>query len=267
MFKSLKLYTDQVIDLEPVLSELVDFGYKRREKVSEESDFSRRGGIIDVFPFAFELPIRIELDNDRISSIRSFNPDTGEPLWEHKIVIILPIKKTRALKTAAITEELPLSSFIDLKIGDYVVHNDYGIGRFLGFQKIKKLDKLSDHLVIEYDRQEKLYVPVESMHLVQKYIAFHVRRPKLYRLGTKEWQRAKERARKGIQKLAWELLSLQAMRLSSVGFTFAKDTEWQGQFEGTFPYKETPDQVKAAQEVKLDMESDRPMDRLLCGDV
>lgn len=267
MFKSIKLYTDMVLDLQRLFSELVDYGYTRQEQVAEEGDFSRRGGIIDIFPFAFELPIRIELEDDKISSIKTFNPLNGEILWEHRIVIVLPFKKARPLKTGAFSEEFPLSNFIDLNIGDFVVHNQYGIGRFLGMQKLKVADNYKDHLVIEYDRQEKLYVPVAEMHLVQKYIAFHIRRPKLYRLGSKEWQRTKNRARKGIQKLAWELLSLQAMRLSAQGFTYSKDTDWQRQFEATFPYHETPDQIKATEEVKKDMESGKPMDRLLCGDV
>ena len=283
MFKSLKIYTGSSVDLENIITCLVDFGYKRQESVQEEGDFSRRGGIIDIFPFSFELPIRIdtslslechgersrsiELDIDKVASIKTFNPATGQPFWEHKTVIILPIRKPSALKTLTFSEEFPLANFVDLNIGDYVVHNQHGIGRFLGMDKIKIRDRYLDHLVIEYDRQEKLYVPVDQMHLVQKYIAFQIRRPKLYRLGSKEWQRTKARTKKGIQKLAWELLGLQAMRLSTQGFAFAKDTDWQAEFEGTFPYKETPDQIKATLEVKQDMQSSKPMDRLLCGDV
>ena len=246
---------------------LVDFGYKRQESVSEEGDFSRRGGIVDIFPFSFELPIRLELEGDKITSIKTFNPSTGDAVWEHRMVIVLPIKKTHPVKSLPFSEELPLDNFVDLDKGDYVVHNQYGIGRFLGLEKIKVKDKYKDHLVIEYDRGEKLFVPTEEMHLVQKYLAFQLRRPKLYRLGTKEWQRIKDRVRKGVQKLAWDLLSLQAMRLSAQGFAYSPDNQWQGQFEETFPFEETPDQVKATMEVKRDMESGRPMDRLLCGDV
>jgi len=267
MFKSIKLYNKQNINLEQLLLDLVGFAYKRQDAVLSEGDFSRRGEIIDIFPYSFELPIRIELDNEIISSIKTFNPATGEALWEHRIVIILPIRKASSLKTNPITEELPLTNFLDLNPGDYCVHNQYGIGRFLGLKKIKVKDTLSDHLVIEYDRGEKLFVPVESMHLVQKYIAFHIRKPKLYRLGSKEWIRVKQRAKKGIQKLAWELLSLQAIRLNSKGYIYPKDTKWQKDFEETFPYEETPDQVKAASEVKKDMEQGKLMDRLLCGDV
>ncbi|MCX5706371.1 MAG: transcription-repair coupling factor [Candidatus Omnitrophica bacterium] len=267
MFKSLKLYSGLIVNSDQLSAQLVDFGYKRQESVSSEGDFARRGGIIDIFPFSFELPIRIDLENDLIISIKTFNPLTGEPLWAHQMVIILPIKKASSLKTTPITEEFPLNNFIDLNAGDYVVHNQYGIGRFLGIEKIKFKNKLQDHLVIEYDRQEKLYVPTESMHLVQKYIAFQTRRPKLYRLGSKEWLRVKERSRKGIQKLAWELLTLQAIRLGSKGFVYSKDGEWQSKFEETFAYEETADQVETTLEVKKDMESGKLMDRLLCGDV
>ncbi len=267
MFKSLKLHLGGSLGLETITRLLVEFGYKRQDFASEEGDFACRGSIVDIFPYTFELPIRIELENDEIHSIKTYNPAEGNPLWPHTMVIILPVKKLHSFKTAAFNESFPLDSFLDLHRGDYVVHNQHGIGRFLGFEKIKVREKMQEHLVIEYDRQEKLFVPVDSMNLVQKYVAFQLRRPKLYRLGSKEWQRIKERAKKGIQKLAIELLSLQAMRLSIQGFSYAKDTSWQNEFERTFPYKETPDQVTAASEVKKDMESEKPMDRLLCGDV
>jgi transcription-repair coupling factor (superfamily II helicase) len=278
MFKSIKLYVGGSIEWGRLASELVQFGYKRQEAVSEEGEFSLRGGIVDVFPVTFELPIRMELETDKIVSIKTFEPIKGNYLWEHRMVIILPFSRQRrnpalAGKKAAISkiqpfdEKFPVESFVDINIGDYVVHNQYGIGRFRGLEKLKYGDKYKDNLVIEYERQEKLYVPIDQMHLVQKYIAFHIRRPKLHRLGGKEWLRTKNRARKAIQKLAWELLSLQALRMSSAGFSFSPDTEWQKEFEKTFPYKETPGQIKTTQEVKADMESSRPMDRLLCGDV
>ncbi|MFA6216236.1 MAG: transcription-repair coupling factor [Candidatus Omnitrophota bacterium] len=267
MFKSLKLNIGATFDFETITRLLVEFGYTRQDFVSEEGDFACRGSLIDIFPYTFELPIRIELDNDLIVSIKTYNPAQGNPLWPHTMVIILPVKKLHSFKTFAFNEAFPLDNFLDLHKGDYVVHNQHGIGRFLGFEKIKVRDKMLEHLVIEYDRQEKLFVPVDSMNLVQKYVAFQLRRPKLYRLGSKEWLRIKERAKKGIQKLAIELLSLQAMRLSIQGFSFATDSEWQKEFERTFPYQETPDQVTAVCDVKKDMESLKPMDRLLCGDV
>jgi len=267
MFKALKLYKRQNLDLEDILKTLVEFGYKRQDSVGGEGDFARRGGIVDIFPFTFELPIRLELDIDQIAAIRTFNTASGAPLWEHSMVIILPVKKPSHTRTVEFKEEFPIENFVDLSVGDYVVHNQHGIGRFLGLNKIKIRDQYKDHLVIEYEGHEKLYVPIAEMHLVQKYIAFQIRRPKLYRLGSREWLRTKERAKIGIQKLAWELLSMEAMRQSLSGFAYSLDSEWQKQFESGFSYTETPDQVKACSEVKADMQSARPMDRLLCGDV
>ncbi|PIQ85317.1 MAG: transcription-repair coupling factor [Candidatus Omnitrophica bacterium CG11_big_fil_rev_8_21_14_0_20_43_6] len=199
--------------------------------------------------------------------MKAFDPGSGSALWQHNIAIILPFKKSVTSRGGVFHEEFPLKNFLDLQVGDFVVHSQHGIGKFLGMQKVRIKGLPKDHLVIEYDRNEKLYVPIDAMHLVQKYIAFAAGRPKLYRLENKEWLKVKERTRRGIQKLAWELLSLQALRLASSGFKFSPDTDWQSDFEKTFPYLETPDQIKATAEVKLDMESAKPMDRLLCGDV
>jgi len=268
MFKSLKLYKLEEFDLGNLISHLVDFGYKKEDKVYQEGEFAHRGGIVDIYPLTFEYPIRIEFENNIITSIKSFDNITGEPLFEHSMVIILPIKKISQTKFLSYHQELPLDNILDLELGDYVVHINHGIGRFMGIDKIKIGNIYRDHLVIEYDRGEKLYVPVEQMHLVQKYICFGKIRPKkLSRLGTKEWMAIKERVKKGVNRFAWELLALQATRMSSKGFKFSPDNEWQEEFERNFSYKETPDQIKAWNEVKKDMESDIPMDRLVCGDV
>ncbi len=266
MFKSLKIYSGQSFEIDKLLEHLTSFNYRRQENSTQEGDFSSRGSLVDIFPFSFELPIRIDFCDDKITSIKSFDPVSGNPLWEHRLAIILPIRKYHAVRTKLFDENFPINNFIDLKSGDYVVHNQYGIGRFIGFEKLRKTDT-KEHLVIEYDKAEKLYVSVDAMHLVQKYIAFAARKPKLYRLGSREWITTKEKTRKKIQKLAWELLSLQALRMSAAGFTHAKDGEWQAEFEKGFEFTETQDQKKAAVDVKRDMESPRPMDRLLCGDV
>jgi len=277
MFKSIKIYTGMGIDLERFCLTLIDFGYRRQNEVFEEGDFARRGGVIDIFPFTFEFPVRVdtapskpqEFNNnpDTIVSIKAFSLATKELLWGYPMVIILPMPKAEHTKITSFNEELPLESTVDIVPGDYIVHIHHGIGRFLGLQRLKKRDAWVDHLVIEYDQQEKLFVPLDQIHLVQKYITFQIRRPKLNRLGSRQWQWTKERAKRGIQKFAWELLSLQAMRESIEGFAFSKDNQWQIEFEKTFPYQETPDQLTALKQVKQDMESPRPMDRLLCGDV
>lgn len=267
MFKSLKLYPGLSIEINQIATYLVEFGYKKQDAVLHEGDFAVRGETLDIFPFTFELPIRIVFDFEKISAIKAYDFANGTSLWEHTLIIILPIKITQGHKIAKFSEKVPLDNFVDLKLNDYVVHNEYGIGRFKGIQSIRKHDKSRDFLVIEYENQEKLYVPVESMHLVQKYIAFHMRRPKLNKLSSKEWQRIKNKARKGIQKLAWDLLTLQALRLSSAGFSYSKDMQWQKDFEDTFAFEETLDQITTLEQVKNDMQESKPMDRLLCGDV
>jgi len=179
----------------------------------------------------------------------------------------LPNVKPKSAGFRHFSEDDPLENFINLHIGDYVVHNQYGIGKFLGIRKIESNGLKRDHMVIEYAEGDKLYVPDSFMHLVQKYIGLEKRSPRIYKLGSKEWQRVKSQTKKGIQKMAFELLRIQAARSSFSGFKFSRDCQWQKDFESTFKYKETPGQIQAMQELKKDMESERPMDRLLCGDV
>ena len=267
MFRSLKIYKDQTIDLDYLLRTLVEFGYHRQGRVQEEGDFKRQGGMVDIYPVTFDCPIRIEFYYNKIRSIDSYNILTGKIIWKHKMVIILPRIKAHPSRSSLLFEEAPLHNFIDLEKGDYVVHIKHGIGRYLGIEKVKIKDSEKDHLAIEYANNDRLYVPIDKAHLVQKYISFEGRSPKLYRLGSGEWERIKERTRKGLLKVALDLLEMQAKRQTLSGFRYSKDTDWQGEFEETFEFKETPDQIKATEGVKSDMESNRPMDRLLCGDV
>lgn len=267
MFKSLKLYPALGIEIDNLLSILISFGYKNQKAVVEEGDFSHRGGIIDIFPTGFEYPVRIEWDDNRINSLHSFDLKKGQNIWQHQIVIVLPHRIRASKADLDFFEEAPLNNFLELEKGDYVVHNRYGIGRFLGEDNLRVREEIKKHLVVEYEGKDRLYVPFQDAHLIQKYIGFDIRPPKLYRLGSKEWLRIKERIRKNVYKLAGELLQTQALRYSLSGFGFSLDSAWQKEFESTFPFKETPDQLKATEETKKDMESHYPMDRLICGDV
>jgi len=267
MFRSLKIYKGQEIDMQSLIDTLINFGYKRQIQVAEEGDFSRRGGILDVFPVTYECPLRIEFSYRKIDSLFSFSISSGKIIWKHQMVIILPIKRPYPMHNPSLFEEIPLDNFLDLKKGDYVVHIKHGIGRYLGIEKIEVNGQLKDYMVIEYANNDRLLVEMDKANLVQKYISFEGVAPKLFRLGSKDWERVKERARKGIVKVALDLLELEAKRSLYRGIRFSKDTEWQEKFESLFEFKETPDQKKATQEVKADMESSRPMDRLLCGDV
>ena len=160
-----------------------------------------------------------------------------------------------------------LTSFAELKPGDYVVHANHGIGVFKGIKQIDIAGNTRDYLDIVYDKGDKLYVPVDQLDLVQKYIGSEGKTPKINKLGGNEWQKAKAKVRKSINEIAEDLVKLYAARASLKGYKYSKDTEWQRQFEDEFPYEETPDQLTSLEEIKRDMESDKPMDRLLCGDV
>lgn len=160
-----------------------------------------------------------------------------------------------------------IKSFAELKPGDYVVHASHGIGVYKGIKQIDVGGHKRDYLDIVYDKGDKLYVPVDQLDLIQKYIGSEGKSPKVNKLGSAEWQKAKAKARKSINEIAEDLVKLYAMRSTVKGHKFPRDTEWQKQFEDEFPFDETPDQLTSLEEIKLDMESDKPMDRLLCGDV
>lgn len=160
-----------------------------------------------------------------------------------------------------------IASFGELKPGDYVVHVNSGIGIYKGIKQIEVQGHMRDYLDIEYTKGDKLYVPVEQLDLVQKYIGTEGASPKVNKLGGNEWIKAKAKARKSINDIAEDLVNLYATRAALKGYKFSKDTQWQKQFEDEFPHDETPDQLTSLEEIKKDMESDKPMDRLLCGDV
>jgi len=160
-----------------------------------------------------------------------------------------------------------ISDFADLSPGDFLVHIDYGIGKFQGIKKINVNGSQRDFLTIEYLNNEFLYVPVENLNLVQKYMGLQGAVPKLDHLGGKSWERAKQKAKDSIRRMAKELLEIYAKRKIATGFAFSKDDNWMREFESTFEYEETPHQLRAIEDVKRDMESFKPMDRLICGDV
>ena len=157
--------------------------------------------------------------------------------------------------------------FADLKIGDYVVHKTYGIGVYIGVNTIKADGITKDYIKIKYQNDAILYIPTSSMDTIRKYIGGDGAAPKINRLGSKDWQNTKARVKKNLREVAKELIELYAKREHSKGHAFSPDTPWQNQFEEKFPYQETDDQLRCIEEVKKDMENEKPMDRLLCGDV
>ncbi|HZX11115.1 MAG TPA: DEAD/DEAH box helicase, partial [Acidobacteriota bacterium] len=160
-----------------------------------------------------------------------------------------------------------LSHFQDLKAGDYVVHTDYGIGVFKGLVKMGINSKKQEFIEILYRDDDKLFIPVQDLNLVQKYSKVGSSYPQLSKLGSTQWIKIKEKTKKAIEKMAKELLHLYAQRKAQEGYAFSQKGMWQSDFERTFEYEETEDQEQAIKEVMNDMESSTPMDRLLCGDV
>ncbi|MDP2914017.1 MAG: transcription-repair coupling factor [Candidatus Aminicenantes bacterium] len=160
-----------------------------------------------------------------------------------------------------------LTQFQDLRAGDYIVHADYGIGRFNGLLRMDVDGRPREFMELHYRDDDKLFVPVEDLSLVQKYAQVGTILPPLDKLGTNTWQKTKERTKKAVEKLAKELLELYARRKALKGFGFSPEGQWQTEFEKTFEFEETEDQHRSIREIKADMEEDFPMDRLLCGDV
>lgn len=160
-----------------------------------------------------------------------------------------------------------IHSFNDLKIGDYVVHENHGLGIYQGIEKIEKDHVTKDYLKVAYAAGSNLYVPATSLEVLQKYAGSDAKVPKLNRLNSPEWKKTKTRVKGAVKEIAGELVELYAKRQAKKGHCFEKDTVWQKEFEELFPYEETEDQLKAIEATKADMESSRIMDRLICGDV
>ncbi|MEB7832966.1 transcription-repair coupling factor [Staphylococcus xylosus] len=174
-------------------------------------------------------------------------------------------KKPKQQKTLTNAEKI--KSYQDLKVGDYIVHVHHGVGRYLGVETLKVGGVHKDYIKLQYKGTDQLFVPVDQMDQVQKYVASEDKTPRLNKLGGTEWKKTKAKVQQSVEDMADELIELYKAREMSVGYQFGPDTAEQNDFEIDFPYELTPDQSKSIEEIKKDMEIERPMDRLLCGDV
>jgi len=174
-------------------------------------------------------------------------------------------KKRRRKKTSY--EGKRIQSFTELSVGDYVVHEDHGLGIYRGIEKIERDKIIKDYLKIEYADGGNLYLPATRLDGIQKYAGADARAPKLNKLGTEQWNRTKTRVKHAVKEIARDLVELYAARQQMGGFQYGEDTVWQREFEELFPYEETDDQLEAIEATKRDMESKKIMDRLICGDV
>ena len=205
--------------------------------------------------YALDLPLKagFELTQQRLAVI------TEDELFK------LPAKKrTRPQK---MTNAERIKSYTEMKVGDYIVHVQHGIGKYIGVETVEVGGIHRDYLHIRYRGDDKLYVPIEQIDLIQKYVGSEEKEPKLHKLGGTEWKRTKAKVTKAVHDIADDLIKLYAKREAEKGYAFSPDTDDVRAFEAAFPYEETEDQLRTIYEVKADMERERPMDRLVCGDV
>ncbi len=184
-------------------------------------------------------------------------------LTDHEIFDRYRRRRRRTRRTGGLT----VAELSALKPGDYVVHEDHGVGVYRGMKRLTLSGQETDCLELSYAAKDLLFVPVHQVSLISRYSAGEGAKPHVHSLGSAQWQKTKARARKAIQDMAEELLRAYAARRALPGFGFKSDTIWQRELEASFPYEETPDQIKAIEEVRADMETESPMDRLICGDV
>jgi len=208
-------------------------------------------------PANFKLPLGFIHQGFIVNSLNTIVASHHEIFGQYALR-----RRIRKIRAAA-----PVESLVDLQRGDYVVHVSHGIGKFLGIRTMEKNGAVSEYLTIEYADKVLIHVPVVNISLVQKYIGSLPKRPALSKVGTQKWKKQTERVARGVEALAAELLETQARRQSMGGFSFGPDTTWQKEFEESFIYQETPDQLTVAEQLKGDMIEPVPMDRLLCGDV
>ncbi|MBI4368259.1 MAG: DEAD/DEAH box helicase [Candidatus Omnitrophica bacterium] len=269
--KIFRLRVGETIPQEDLLKKLNALNYQEEKSVEEPGEYTVRGGTIDIYPLSYRAPVRIHFRLDQIESLRDYSLHEGKNLTTFEELFLLPVTETflkrRARLKAHFDEFEPVTELGDIRVGDYVVHPEYGVGTFLGTKVLKMTGFPKRHLALEYAHQEILYLPFDQHQLLERYLGLEGKKPKLTRLRSKEWIRIKERTRLAVRGIAHDMVNLQAKRNVLPGFQFPQDAEWQRDFERSFPYEETPDQRRATEEVKRDMECSKPMDRLLCGDV
>ncbi len=249
-------------------SALVLCGFRRRAELLQEMLHSRGLSSFQCIPLTtMPQPGQILLSDGTLPYGMEYPDAKLAILTEGQLTGKSEIKRKTSKKAA--TNRQKLNSFTDLTPGDLVVHENYGIGRFVAMEQIKVDNAIKDYIKIAYQGTDTLFVPATQLDMVSKYIGGggEDTNVKLNKIGTDTWQKTKAKARKAAKDMAAELIQLYAARRRQEGFAFAADSPWQREFEDNFPYPETDDQLRCIADIKRDMESPIPMDRLLCGDV
>jgi len=239
------LQKGQDYDFSQLLKKIDEMGYERVFKVEQPGEFSRRGGIIDIFPVNLTQALRLDFFGNELENIETLPIKIDD---EKKIKEILK----KRLKSQKIFSDLK-----SLKPGDYLVHLDHGIARFAGM--------FNEYYVLEYDAGDKLYVPAGLERKLSRYAGFQ--EPKISRLGSSLWQKTKRKVKEEVEKLAKELLDLYAKKEVAYRPAYLPDNELESHLKNSFLYQETPDQIQAILDIKKDLAKEIPMDRIICGDV
>ncbi|MDR1301583.1 MAG: transcription-repair coupling factor [Treponema sp.] len=204
-------------------------------------------------------------------SIHSLPLSSGFALPDIKLMVVQENeifgRRKRLPRSLKTVRSVAIDTFVELNPEDFVVHVNYGIGLFKGIERIRALGHERDYIKLEYAGEEFVFVPIEQVNLVQRYIGNAGSPPRLDKLGSKSWENRKGRVKQAVEDIAQKLIALYSKRKAVQGFSFPADSEWQTMFEATFPFEETEDQIRCVEEIKADMESPHPMDRLVCGDV
>jgi len=265
---------DLVVDLNthltPTFQDLITFlgdaGYRRVPMVLEQGDFAVRGGIVDVFPSRQTHPLRFDFHGDELERLNSFLIHTQRSLSTVQETRITSFSQSEPYFFASSDDSAVQSLLSEYQEDDYVVHEMYGIGQFKRLTRLKMAQHEGEFLLIQYKGTDVVYVPLDQIHLIHKYSGSDVV-PKLNGLNDGAWKRTTNKVKKETETLAFDIFLLYQQRKTQEGFSFNEDTVWQIDLENSFKHAETPDQIKVSRDIKNDMESSKPMDRLLCGDV
>ncbi len=238
--------TEQVSQL---LRKLDEMGYERVFEVESPGEFSQKGGVIDMFPINIPHAVRLDFLGNTLEHISTLDITTQDE------------EKSRQLLQKKLKSQKLFSDLKNLKIGDYLVHLDHGVAKYIGTEKMGE----ENYYVLEYAKQDKLFVPVGLERKLSRYMGFAD--PAVSRLGSELWQRTKRHIKEGVEKLAKELLALYAKKEVVIRKPYESDAEIEAQIKAGFAYEETPDQLQALEDIRQDLAGEKPMDRIVCGDV
>ena len=264
--KAISVAMNSSIDRDSLIESLISLGYERSSMVIEQGAYAIKGSIVDVFPSNQNQPLRFDFFSGNLDRLTSFRLDTQRSITELQETSIAPYDSL-AMKRLDFDNRLLSSEVMaNIQDNDYVVHERYGIGIYKGFTRLNVGDQEGEYVLIHFKGKDKLYMPLDQIPLIHRYSGSEAN-PRLNGLYDGGWERTRRHAHRELKKIAEDIYAMFKTRQKVTGFSFLPDTEDQLTFEMTFPFEETPDQARAIADVKKDMESDTPMDRLVCGDV